>query len=92
MSNKTNKLPAELDRRRKLTDIQKETIKSLVGEFSISAIAREFKVSNRTIQFIAYPERRKPQDWKKNYTKETGTARCKKTREYKQSLIKEGKL
>lgn len=85
-------MPPELDRRVKLTAEQKECIKSLAGEFSVSALAREFKVSCRTIDYTLHPEKRKPQDWRKSYTKESGTARCKKTREYKQQLIREGKL
>lgn len=49
-------LPSE-DRRRKLTQAQKDEIVSLKDAMSIHGLAREYGVSRRTIQFILYPER-----------------------------------
>lgn len=99
MSKINTKLPPELDRRKKLTEDQKECIKSLVGE-SVSALARYYNVSCRTINFIQHPERRlkNTEDgkanggWRKYYTTASGTAAMAKTREYKKQLKKEGKL
>ncbi len=51
------KIPAHLDRRRKLSDLQKETIAHLVGS-NIAELARYYGVSRRTIQFLMYPDRK----------------------------------
>lgn len=100
MNKLTTKLPPELDRRKKLSVEQKECIKSLAGEFSITELAKEFYVSRRCIEFIVFPERRQKNTegfkagggWRKHYTTEAGTKACAKTREYKKSLLKQGLL
>lgn len=92
MSKLNTKLPPELDRRKKLTEEQKECIKSLTGEFSITELAKEFYVSRRCVEFLLHPEKRKKQDWRKHYTTASGTAAMAKTREYKKQLVREGKL
>ena len=49
----------ELDKRRKLTDEDKEMIKGeyKTGLISINGLARKYGVSKRTIQFTLFPER-----------------------------------
>ena len=50
------RLPKECDRRRKLTDIQREEIKEKYasGNYSMYKLANEYNVSRRTIQFTIY--------------------------------------
>lgn len=89
------KLPPEKDRRRKLTDDQKEQIKSIYAEGSIGtrALAKQFGVSRKTIQLIVNPEIKRKQDerikkrWK-DYrpTKEERAAIMREHRKYKQQL------
>lgn len=89
------KLPPEKDRRRKLTDDQKEQIKSIYAEGSIGtrALAKQFGVSRKTIQLIVNPETKRKQDerikkhWK-DYrpTKEERAAIMREHRKYKQQL------
>jgi hypothetical protein len=52
------RVPKEKDRRRKLTDEQREEIKKKheSGQ-GIRALAREYSVDKRLIQFILFPER-----------------------------------
>ena len=88
------------DRRRKLTDDDREDIKARhkKGE-AIHAIARAYKgiCSKRLIQFVIYPERlkqlqekhAKEQHWKKYYNKERNTKSIKNWRRYKYTLYKE---
>lgn len=45
------------DRRRRLTDKQKDEINALKGSISVSRCAKLYEVSKRTIQFLWYPER-----------------------------------
>ena len=49
----------ELDKRRKLTDDDKEDIRNeyKTGLISINGLARKYNVSKRTIQFTLFPER-----------------------------------
>ena len=53
------KIPPELDRRIKLTEEERETIRALYKEkMPIRAIAKEYpQISRRLIQFIVDPER-----------------------------------
>ena len=89
------KLPPEKDRRRKLTDDQKEQIKSIYAEGSVGtrSLAKQFGVSRKTIQLIVNPEIKRKQDerikkhWK-DYrpTKEERAAIMREHRKYKQQL------
>lgn len=89
------KLPPEKDRRRKLTDDQKEQIKSIYAEGSVGtrSLAKQFGVSRKTIQLIVNPEIKRKQDerikehWK-DYrpTKEERAAIMREHRKYKQRL------
>lgn len=89
----------EYDRRRKLSDKDKEEIKELVG-MSIRGIARMYGVDKRLIQFILYPERhakniadrRARGGSMQYYDKEKNTESLRKYRHYKQQLFLEGKI
>jgi IS30 family transposase len=88
------KLPPELDRRRKLTEKDKEKIKKLFAEgYAVRGIARIFpQVCRRTIQFVIDPQRitemQKGRDWKRYYSKEKHRQQMKKWRQTKQLRLK----
>jgi hypothetical protein len=94
-------LPRELDRRVKLTEIDKEDIKHRhkAGE-PIHAIARAYKgvCSRRMIQFVIFPERLKALQEKhiaekshlKYYNKDKWRETMKEHRHYKQDLKLKG--
>ena len=97
------KLTPEQDRRRKLTDEQREEIrhKYKTGLYSQRALAREYKVSRRLITFVIddskrehcaeqFKERKK--DGRYAYSKEEWAAIQREHRAYKYRLYKEGKL
>lgn len=97
------KLPKGFDRRVKLTDGDKEKIKSLYEAGNpIRGIAREFEgvCSRRMIQFILFPDRRKlvAEQYKERrkdgryYSKEAHREAIKSLRHYKKKLIKDGVL
>ena len=52
------RIPPEKDRRRKLTDDEREQIRNLKDEHSSRYLAKKFGVSRRTIQFIIDPKKR----------------------------------
>ncbi len=89
------KLPLNKDRRRKLTDDQKEQIKAIYAEGRVGTrpLAKQFGVSRKTIQLIVNPEIKRKNDertkehWK-NYrpTKEEWAATMREHRKYKQQL------
>ena len=87
-----------LDRRRKLTDEDKQNIKNLHKEGeSIHEISRIYKnvCSRRLIQFVIYPERLKQlqetnaknQHWKKYYNRKQLTEASRNWRHYKKSIL-----
>ena len=92
----------EFDRRRKLTDDDKELIKWLREEEQISyqKLADQFKVSKRLIIFVCKPEtmeackkkREERGGWRQYYNKEAGTASMREHRDYKQKLFIEQKI
>lgn len=95
------KLKETQDRRKKLTTEQRERIKELYGTgfYSLNDLAKQFTVSKKTILLIVNSdsaERAKQyrkdhwKDWQRT-GKEHNEA-IKKTRKYKHSLYKEGKL
>jgi transposase len=94
------KIPKELDARRKLSNENKEQIKSLGRQLSQRALAKLFGVSRRTIQFILDPEKlkRNKELYKERggsmhyYTKEKHKNYIKKHRRRKHELDKQGKL
>ena len=89
------KLPPNTDRRRKLTDDQKEQIKSIYAESGVGTrpLAKQFGVSRRTIQLIVNPEIKRKNDerikehWR-DYrpTKEEWATTMREHRKYKQQL------
>jgi transposase-like protein len=89
-----------LDRRVKLTKDQKEEIVYIREEegLSLSAIARMFGVSKRTIHFICCPEKLSENIARRNerggskqyYNREEWAVTMKEHREYKDKLLKEG--
>jgi len=90
------RLKPHQDRRRKLTDEDKEEIRNMKG-LSQRKLAKMFGVSRRTIQFILDPaklianiERRKERGgWKQYYDKEKNTASIREHRRYKHTLFKQ---
>lgn len=83
------------DRRRKLTDSQKEEIKLIYaeGEMGCQRIAKLYGVSKRTIQIIVNPDARQrqheriAQNWRKyRPTKEEWAATMREHRRYKHEL------
>ena len=83
------------DRRRKLSDEQKDEIAALKGTISQRECARKFNVSRRTIQFIWDPDKHKENLKRKQerggsrqyYTKEKNREYIKRHRHYKQELF-----
>lgn len=93
----------ELDRRIKLTDKQREEIKTLYferGQNTFRGLARLYNVDRQTIKFIVFPDlykeylenRSKHEIWRKYYTKEKHRVYVKKHRDYKKKLSKKGLL
>lgn len=88
------------DRRRKLTEEQKDQIIALKGEVSQSFLAKKFNVSRRTISFLWYPERlvrnlqvRKERGGAKiYYNKDKHRETVKAHRRYKQELYLMGNI
>lgn len=95
------KLKGLQDRRKKLTDEQREEIKKLYGTgcYSLNGLARRFDVSKKTILLIVNEDSaEKARQYRKEHWREwqqTGeewNETIRKTRKYKQQLYKEGKL
>lgn len=95
------KLSETQDRRKKLTECQKQEIKELysTGHFSLNQLAKQFEISKKSILLIVNPESdTKAREYRKENWKrwqKTGEERNKEVREhrrYKQQLYKEGKL
>ena len=95
------KLPQEYDRRRKLTDEQKDEIKHKysTGLYSLNNLATEYKVSKKTILLIVNPESKRKNDerikdhWKDYQpTTEERNKIMNEHRQYKQKLYKDGKI
>lgn len=97
------KLPRDQDRRIKLTDAQREEIrqKYASGLYSQRALAKEYNVSRRTIQFTVdadkyarareqFKQRRK--DGRYKPSKEEWAETVREHRRYKQRLYVNGKL
>lgn len=95
------KLSETQDRRRKLTDDQKEEIKRIYesGVCGTRPLAKQFNVSRKTIQLIVNPEVKQRQhdyvanNWRKyRPTKEEWAETMKEHRHYKQELYLKGEL
>jgi len=84
------KLPKAQDKRRKLTDKDKEKIKQMYEDgLDIREIAKKFekKVCRRSIQFILFPERKKKQNWKDFYDRKKHTIAMRKHRKHKKEIL-----
>lgn len=95
------KVGPEYDRRRKLTEAQKEEIKKIYasGTCGMRPLAKQFGVSRTTIQIIVNPERaakvkqRTKNHWKDyQRPKEERAATMREHRRYKQMLYEQGKI
>lgn len=88
------RVPKALDRRRKLSDEDKQDIRFrfFTGHQAVHAIAREYadKCCRRTIQFVLFPNRREQMasqhDSTKYYSKEKRREEMKRHREYKNQI------
>lgn len=95
------KLMGLQDRRKKLTDEQREEIKALygTGNYSLNDLAKKFVVSKKTILLIVNSEsaekakQYRKEHWKEwKSTKEEHREAIKNTRKYKHKLYKNGEL
>ena len=88
------------DRRRKLTEAQKDRIREMYsnGEGSYQALADQFGVSKSTVNLICNPKRaeavkqRGKEHWKDYVNREDLTKAARDLRHYKYKLYTEGKL
>lgn len=90
------KLPPELDRRRKLSDEQKDEIrhKYSTGLYSLNQLAKEYDVCKKTVLLIVNPESKRKSDerikehWKDYVpTKEERNATMREHRAYKHKIL-----
>lgn len=95
------KLPQEYDRRRKLSNEDKEVIKHKydTGLYSLNSLAKEYKVSKKLILLIVNPESKAKNDkrikehWRDYAPTNEERARIQREyRAYKHKLYKEGKI
>lgn len=95
------KLKGLQDRRKKLTDMQREEIKELYGTgcYSLNGLAKVFNVSKKTILLIVNEEsaekakQYRKENWKQwQQTTEERNKAINNTRKYKQSLMLKGEL
>ena len=95
------KLPPTKDRRRKLTDEQKEEIRLIYAEGKVGTrpLAKQFGVSRSLIQIIVNPDiaERKKQRIKEHWrdyrpSKEEWAETMKEHRRYKQDLFLKGEI
>lgn len=92
------RLPPELDRRRKLSDEQKDEIKHKysTGFYSLNGLAKEYNVSKKTVLLIVNPESKRKNDerikdhWRDYVpSKEERDAIMREHRVYKHKVLKE---
>ena len=95
------KLKGLQDRRKKLTDEQREEIKQLYGTgcYSLNGLAKKFEVSKKTVLLIVNEDsaerarQYRKEHWREwQRTGEEWNETIKNTRRYKQQLYKDGKL
>lgn len=95
------KLKGLQDRRKKLTDIQRDEIKELYGTgyYSLNGLAKRFNVSKKTVLLIVNEEsaekakQYRKENWKQWQRKgEEHNQAINNTRKYKNELYKSGKL
>ncbi|MDA3807795.1 MAG: hypothetical protein PF440_07765 [Thiomicrorhabdus sp.] len=91
------KLPEHLDRRVKITKLNKQEIVILyaTGEYSQRKLAAMYGVSRRTIQFTLFPDKLEENrqrglergGWRQYYDKDSHAATVKEHRRYKQNVL-----
>lgn len=95
------KIPAELNRRKKITQEQAEVMRLMHADgIALRAIARQFKVHHRTVKLHISPEyaaaesqrRRIEKPWRKYYDTEHNRLYMQNHRHYKRELELAGKL
>lgn len=95
------KLTEQQDRRRKLTQEQKQDIYNLyhnIGGYSLNDLAKIYNVSKKSILLIVNKESKLKNDlriknnWKKYYNTEEHTRSMQKTRKYKKELQEKGEI
>ena len=94
------KLTQEQDRRRKLSDEDKEEIRRLyaTGFHSLNSLAKQFGVSKKLILLIVNPESKAKNDeriknhWRDYYDTQEHTSAMRDTRAYKKDLLDRGEL
>ena len=95
------KLPENYDRRRKLTEAQKQEIKNKysTGFYSLNSLAKEYSVSKKSILLIVNPESKRKNDqrikdhWKDyQHSKDERNKTIREHRRYKHELYKSGKI
>lgn len=95
------KLKETQDRRKKLTEKQREEIRELYGTglYSLNALAKQFNVSKKTILLIVNSDSaERAKQYRKDHWKEwqrhgeEHNKAIQNTRKYKQSLYKKGEL
>jgi transposase len=95
------KLTEQQDRRRKLTQEQKQDIYNLyhnVGGYSLNDLAKIYNVSKKTILLIVNKESKLKNDlhiknnWKKYYDTKEHSKAMQKTRTYKKELMEKGEI
>lgn len=88
------------DKRRKLSEEQKDQIIALRGTITQRKCAEQFGVSRRTVQFLWFPEkleankqcRQARGGWRQYYNKSEWAETMRNHRRYKQDLYLEGKI
>ena len=101
MPRKSDSIPInneKLDRRKKLTEAQKEEIRK--SDLSSRKLAAMYDVSRRTIQYIKDPEKKRQNllrrkergGWLQYYNKEKHAEATKEHRDYKKKLMDDGLL
>ena len=93
----SKQLPPELDRRRKLSNEQKDEIvhKYATGLYSLNGLAKEYSVSKKTVLLIVNPESKRKNDerikdhWRDYVpSKEERNAIMREHRAYKHKILK----
>ena len=95
------KLSESQDRRRKLSNEQKDTIREMysTGNWSLNTLASKFSVSKKSILLIVNPtsaqrdKEYKKENWREfQKSKEEHAKAIRETRRYKQALYQNGEL
>ena len=96
------KLPKELDRRIKISDEIRESVKTLYYQdgYSMRKIGRELKIDRTSVRNILFPEKyqeqlkrhKKEKHWQRYYDKDKHAQSIREYRRYKQKLFLSGQI